>query len=289
VGTSHTSIESPPVAIPKERRKKRPGIKTENLVSEYLNGDSLLKIAGRHHARVGTVAYRLRRAGVQLRKRGGQKGNMRRKDIDTAEIVQLWDGGKGLSKTEIARKVGMKAQGVRYRLKNVAGLELPPLIDHKLSKKLDGEEVERLYLHQPMSMRAIAQQFLVGNLTIHRILTARGVKLRHRTAHMKGWHAEQKQKIAEAERLKALPRPGASPKKETEKEYWLIGEMVEKKLLGKTRSLRDVTAARNAVLCAINASRGDDDQISYRTVAIYHKRYLRARVEQCPPLAAPDK
>jgi predicted DNA-binding protein YlxM (UPF0122 family) len=178
----------------------------EELVRLYFDEQlSLNAIAECIGVSVGTIGNRLRAAGYPLRPRGAAIGQFKHPEVNTADLVQAWRENAKL--TAIAKHFHISRPAVVYRLKQ-EGVQLP---QRKHKVYLPDEEIIRLYVDENRTLAEIAKHFGVGQTTIHRKLTSLGVEIRARTAHMKDWHAAQKAKLAEAERIRSLPKGGRPP------------------------------------------------------------------------------
>src|SRR5512133_480688 len=142
---------------------------------------SLDELSGLLCVSVGTVRTWVHDAGIPMRPKGGIPGRFKVADVKTEDLVQAFRNGMNYS--EIADHFHISRPAVVYRLKQ-AEIELP---ERKHKVELDWNEIERLYVD--VSGEVIAKQFKVSPGVIYRALDKRGVPLRHRTAHMKAWHA----------------------------------------------------------------------------------------------------
>ena len=237
--------------------------------------------------RVSTVSVRLRRAKYKLRGRGAQPGRLKKPEVKTDAITRAFDemleAGKKPVLTVIAKLTKTTRPTVVNRLKQAGRVWEPP----KRVIDLPGDEIEQLYLGG-VSSEKLAEQFDCGSNTILRALQGRGVKIRTKTEHMRGWHAERNAKLATidadkaallakleelergAERIRAEAKPkeprrspGARTKGKENQEYFKAGKMVEENVA----SGMELTAARRLVARAMD--------IQYPSVVRYHMKFRR--------------
>jgi hypothetical protein len=114
-----------PAGWPRGRRRR--DVEDSDLIARYRGGETLAVIAAATGLNRAAVHYRLKRAGVELR-RGGKARGYGRLDLPVAAIIERYRAGE--STCAIGRSLGVSAQAIRERLIE-AGVERRPPGTHR--------------------------------------------------------------------------------------------------------------------------------------------------------------
>jgi AraC-like DNA-binding protein len=159
-------------------------------------GCSLDEMSGLLRVSVATVRTWVHDAGIEVRPKGGIPGRFKVAEVKTGDLVRAFREQEHPNYTLLAHTFGITRATVMYRLKQAIPSELPHR-KHRL--ELPTDVICKLYQDDHIPLEDIAEQFHVSVNALRRRLVAMGISIRSKTHHLKAWHAQRKQKLAEAE------------------------------------------------------------------------------------------
>ncbi|MBC2392006.1 hypothetical protein [Listeria booriae] len=155
------------------KRDDKVELPMEQILKEYLDeGISAMKLGIKYKVSYETLRYRLKKEGVQLRKKGYVL------DLPIVEIVAEYNAG--ISAYELCKKYKVTNTTILKRLRE-AGVQIRPkeLGGIKNRANLPMEEVKAEYL-AGMSSVALGKKYGVSSITILKRLRGAGVQIRLR-------------------------------------------------------------------------------------------------------------